>query len=650
MKELTQVVCVALGAFVSGCAMINANIAHGDGPEAVAAVSKVDSEESLRSIARKGKNEQARIAAAKKMSNLDNLAEIVKSNNPANEYLYVPTSVRTAAMERIDELGATEKCFANGFLGENKDLVDSVADEKAMPPALRMKALKAQDKDGYATVSGEVCGRIISDRENPMELRIVAAEVAPSGSCSLSRVAVGDGKAQKGLEAVFNEYMTSTGAERESAGKLLQICYLRHLLGMHGDIIDNSEVPLDVRKLFYLAKLDDRLKSTKQNRKLLKSARQDDRLKSAMWAAGRDVKAGKVDSDNCKFVRWAIANTKDDKTLKELVESGDKDCKEFWCLAAANIADDEILSELVDKYCERDGAVAAAAYNAIKDEGKKKSLAAKVAGAEYIDICLTAKTAKERADALKKLYAESPEKAVSIVSDWFVKLEIEDCKFYKDKTVLKPKDILAEVDDLQMLCGMLKASRQMKILDKSDVQWCIKERALELDKARIDGMAADKLDKIVDATMEKASKFKDQRDVFVLDNAWIGMPTAALYACAKREKTGGYAYNWDVDDAGKQLVVTKVAFAGKGLYKATGLEKSMIVIMLPEKFGVAPFQVDQTKITMDNSENQQFYAEITGDYSKAFKGGDVYWTSETQAKGVKLTYWDKKGLLVMESL
>lgn len=684
-------IATALGAIASGCAMVAANIACGEGPEAVKAVESVDDDAMLASIVKKGKNNNARVAAAKKMNDLNRLIDIVQRDDPSTEY-FVAAVARVAAMERIDELGATDDCFNR----ESYSLADNVACEKAMPIALRMKAVNAK-VERWNVLSGEKAAKIIADKENPMELRMAAAENTGSfalcdvtisgekfavgtsggqssgrrggrgasrfsltsevqssgrgggrgsGRTAMSGGSTGGGAAgTNGLAAIFNEYLNASGEEREQVGKLIQKCDFHNHLGLIGNSVANPQIALEIRKLLFLGHIEN------DKNPEVDLVRND--LVQSVFAAGRDVLAGSTDTDNCKIARWAIENTKDNNNLAAVVRIHDStgEHRDFRRLAVSRITDDNILADFVKKYCKDDGVIAAAAHKAIKDKGVKKSLAPMVAGAEFINICRNGKTCKERAEALEKLYKESPEKAVAMVEHWVSEWDrVKDKVFYKDDSILKPDDILKEVNSFAALCGMLKTTKSIKVFDKGAVQWCLKTRAMELDKKRVDGMDAEKVNKIVNSAIAKAGKLKADGSTFVLDNTWVGMPSTALYAMAKNGKTSGYAYNWDVDETGKKLVVTKIGFSGKGVFNATGIEKSMIVLELPLKLNLSPFEINQTKVYFDDSEKQQLYAFVTGDHASAIKGGKVFWTSETQAKNIKLTYWSEDVILVVENL
>ena len=76
-------------------------------------------------------------------------------------------------------------------------------------------------------------------------------------------------------------------------------------------------------------------------------------------------------------------------------------------------------------------------------------------------------------------------------------------------------------------------------------------------------------------------------------------------------------------------------------------------LTLPEKIGVAKFEKGRTKVEVERRDDLQAQlSEGFGDFSNSFNvsGGDIYYRSETQAKGVVLLYWKESGELVLESL
>ena len=111
--------------------------------------------------------------------------------------------------------------------------------------------------------------------------------------------------------------------------------------------------------------------------------------------------------------------------------------------------------------------------------------------------------------------------------------------------------------------------------------------------------------------------------------------------------------DWEIDSEGKHVVVNKFAFDSKNLYKATGLEKSEVVLRLPRKLSVASFQGGVTKLEIERNESlQQQISEAFGDYSDSYNvsGGKLYYRSENQAKGVVLLFWHESGQLIVETL
>ena len=90
-----------VGALLSGCALVNENIALGDGKEAAEAAMRLEDPQSLERVSIDGRNLKARIIAVGKLNDLSSLCRFVKDARQ-------PGELRLAAFQRIVTLGKAE--------------------------------------------------------------------------------------------------------------------------------------------------------------------------------------------------------------------------------------------------------------------------------------------------------------------------------------------------------------------------------------------------------------------------------------------------------------------------------------------------------------------------------------------------------------
>ena len=126
------------------------------------------------------------------------------------------------------------------------------------------------------------------------------------------------------------------------------------------------------------------------------------------------------------------------------------------------------------------------------------------------------------------------------------------------------------------------------------------------------------------------------------------MPLEDFVILNKTQDVKAAAIDWNIDNEGKMFVIKEMAFDTKNLYKATGLEKSELRFGIPKKLGIAEFEVEVTEVKY----NRNHFAEAmleSYDFNTV-TGGEIYYKSENQAKGVSVIMMEKSGRLFISNL
>ena len=403
----------------------------------------------------------------------------------------------------------------------------------------------------------------------------------------------------------------------------------------------NWSVPLEARKLAF---------------SLIPTDLNEDELYSVNSRFSETVHRAtkKKNPDDIQFVSWAVANANSAEVLKRIITSCGKGngysggLSEVDYKAAVDrfvklAKDDELMMELV-KY-EKDPYLITKVAPKLKSKVEGDYLAA--AYAPLSDI-------QNAVEVLSRLYAADPKKAYDAVFHWWH----SNHDFSKDTFNADDwNKRMAAISDMKLLYDLSvtadhDGSNSGRIASL-DVAKELKKAMLRNLSAKIDALPKDKLDKLVTTMIAQSKKLAAEGKTCLVGNYYVGMPVLGFMALNKAQDVKAMLMGWKMDAEGKHVIVSKMAFDSKNLYKATGLERSEVSHKLPSKIGLPPFDISVTKINIDrNTSDMNAVSEYFGDYSNSFKisGGDVYYRSDSEAKGVRLLYWKEAGRLDLEML
>jgi len=625
MKLTTKAFALALStALLSGCALIDKNTAMGEGKDAEEAAMRLDSQQFLEEVSIHGKNPKARILAIGKLNDTSRLRWFVCDDDQ-------PPEVRVAAFNRIVKLGKAEEMLKKEsslaqtvVLGRNSHKSDANVD---FPAEWRIKAIQLISHRGFYG-SRDDGAFFLLNQSIPIKVREAAIgriELDAKG-CALLINAAAD-KTNPGCK----DYLALARGFFAS-----KACYSGNIGNVLGDRTDGVVVSPDAKQLLFSF--------------LTKEKEMHEALQHILWKAIEDEKEGKKDSDNIKFFKWAVNNTKNSKVIGELVRSpGTFKTKipRFLTEAVNSIDDDAVLIDILtndDEIRERPelSMVAFAAASRIKDPQQKKTIGASIRAS-------SAPEAKTRAEAIVDVYSIDPNKAYEIVKRWF------STEHYDGN--MKGAAIAGAIRDEKVLWALIGMCRKdpasLSSWFRKKIISGLKGGVFNSQVDKIAGFPKDKLDKFVAAMIDKSQKLSAEGKTCVIGNYYAGMPLLGFIALGKTQEIKAMPLDWEIDSEGKHVVVNKFAFDSKNLYKATGLEKSEVVLRLPRKLSVASFQGGVTKLEIERNESlQQQISEAFGDYSDSYNvsGGKLYYRSENQAKGVVLLFWHESGQLIVETL
>lgn len=674
---------MALGTMLSGCAVMTA---MGESPEAVNAVQGISNQDWLRQVAMRGQREDARIAAIKKLDQVNTLEELVCSGKE-NKDIRLAAFDRLVALDKVEQLledddFAETIAFRQPVCGTSGKAQGGTSGEKVYTDS-------AQDEDDETV--NELLGKSVSRTRSTRSTQVQSAPQTPAGET----FAFPDEWRKKASIDVYR--YAGTGHERTVLNDIGKKILLdpAESTALRIALIESAEVELsneqvktlaeeilsDNRKLPILNRLfakespqenaknqggkaKKKMQKKSQNlhkqaileacygkldislegRKLLFSFLDDEDIKNgllnAMYAATKDEEDGKTDSENIQFAKWAIANTGSPKALGDYVRgSGSSDKYAPWLIEAVKHIDDDAELEKILKrdFFELSFPTVAVA---VSQQFKSPEMKAKY-GAPVLAKC--SPDAATRAKALVDVLAKDRKAAYEVVDNWFLH---ED-----EEGMLKGTDILYCVTDMKVLAGLLaEAQKDKRKFKLSSPIPGIKQAIFKLQKSKFDALPADKLEALAASVKARAEKLNGEGKTLVVGNYWIGMPLMGFFALEKSQEIKSIAGDWDFDSEGKNVIVTKLIFNPKNVYAATGVEKSdSAEFEIARKLELSQFKVGVTKIQRNTSEMNQI-AEFFGDYSNSWTGGDVYYESVNHRTGVLVRYWNDTGTMEIEVL
>lgn len=622
----TAACCVAAMAIV-GCAsiraVIDAQTALGQDPGAEEAVDRLVNPVDLENVLKNGKNENARVAAGKKCNNEALFKNLVCSGKESS-------AIRKMAFQRLVELKAAERMiledesFAIVILtGGDSNSSDprrimmsrkyatratargvksqggtTVGERISFPPEYRIKAIDAL-KDNVVMPS------VVMDENAPVSVRIAAVKKARLSKQEF--VAILEKSADEKY-AKKNECREIVKAYIDS-GELLNKGIVEIICGS----ADGVSVSLSGRKLAlsYVTNEEDHM----------------DILRRTMQGILEDSMIKKSDSDEVKFAKYLISCEKQEVLAKLIMEGYYWRHTSFLVECANKITDDNLLVAISERktggYNDTLGLVCLAAAKRIKDPSKK--IFTDKATAKY-DPDL-----KKRVAAILRVYAINPSDAYALVS--FHGMHEKD-------------DTVCLINDEKALVGFFELNKADKTSYQDDILPHLRKAVYMTLKTKVEAMEKDQLEGIKSKSIDQARQQKRGGKSCVVGNYYVGMPLEHFIVLNKLQEVKAVALDWKLNE-NKVFVLTEMAFDTKNIYKATGLEKSEFRFGIPSKLGIAGFEVEMTDIKY----NRNYIAEAFGSYDfNSVTGGEVYFRSENQAKGVVVTMWEKSGKIFIRSI
>ena len=599
--KTSHVVVSALIAFTTGCESIRAIIdyetACGNGPNAEEAAARLTDEADLRRVIVNGQNEKARIAAMRKSTDEQLFKRFVCSVEASPD-------MRLMAFQRLVELGAADR-----LIMEDPDFADVVATGRAsadsfggsyqnarpvssgvgFPVAYRLKAIAAVD--GYNRFLN--LQTVVFDDTAPIDVRLAV----------IRKVCLGEEKLVNLLKRTEDN-----GNPARADYERLAKAYLDAGDMQNRDVINvicRGSVPFSICKRIFSW-----LKDEEVIQKVLDAAAQETR---------GDAMKKSPESNTVKFAKYLLTHTTQE-ALANFIQAKiyEWSFKPFLVAAVNNISDDTLLEKIAESSPMSDVVLAAAR----RVKGPSGKFLLDKAEARYeSDI-------QKRVDALLRVYAVDPKEAYSIVC------------FHNGK-------IISSITDKDVLMGLFKLNQDDKGALADDVARHLKDGIYKVYEQQIVGLSKDRLDEIVALTQNHANMLAKGGKACVIGNYHVGMPLQSFIALNKVQDVKAKALDWKLNAAGKRFVVDGMSFDSRSLFKATGLEKSQVRFDLPRKLGIAAFEIEMTEV----KHNRNYFAEAMGSYDfNTVSGGDIYYQSENQAKGVVITVWEKSGRLVMYAL
>ena len=603
---------VSCTVLLSGCALMDASTAMGEGKEAEEAVLRLDDQRAIEEVSLQGKNIKARVAAIGKLNNVSRLEWFISDDQPAE--LSIAAFQRIVALNKAEEMLREDSSLRHIVVmgGEKRK------ERLSFPEEWRIKAMQIND-DCFGSDDTNI--DFLLDQSVPMSVRKAAI-----GKIRLDK---------KGLVRLLNAAADTSNSGRNDYQAMAKgFCASQYCFDYDESILGNRQgdtgVSLGARQLLF---------TFPRNEKERHEA-----LENILWGAMDDEEAGKKDSENMKFFKWAIANTKDAKVLGEFIRyPGTLPHKvpQYLEEAAKYLDDDDVIVDILtnSESLRKESKLARVAMmlaSKIKDPQKKTSIGATIMASNAPD-------AKTRAEAMVAIYSTDPEHAYKIVKDWF-STEHYEGNVAGDKIV----DAVRDVNTLLGLTQMCqKDPANLSSGFRQKIIRSLKKSVLNRQTELVDSLPKEKLEKLVTALSVRSKKLSQDGTACVVGGYYVGMPLMGLIALNKTQGVEARPIDWKLDQEGKHIVVTRFSFDIKNIYKATGLERTQIVAQLPEKLGVPRFMVNATAVKLERN----LIAEAFGDYSGAkITGGDFYLYTESQAKGVRLTFWEESGVLVVSSL
>ena len=620
--NFAMVCCIALMELV-GCesvrSMIDSQTALGLDASAETATTRLTRTTDLENVLKNGRNEKARIIAAEKCNNVALFKRIVSNEKESS-------AVRIAAFQRLVDLGVIDRMLAEdqefallivtgGFNGGSDELImkrkfstvnshkvgssGSVPTRKDVlfPEEYRIKAVE-NIKDSF------VLPMVVMDDHIPLNVRLNAIKKARLSRQEFVNLVrnISDNNPKKG------DYIRLVKAYIE-AGDLVN----KGINGIICDCNSPSALSFSLRKKLFSYLNDEEVVLCV--------------LETAMQEISETKMTEEQNSSEVEFAKYLISSTKQEFLGKLILRGYKWQYPSFLIEAVNKITDDELLIKISKRdtggYNDSLGLVCLAAAKRIKDESKK--IFVEVAVAKYDpDI-------KKRCEAIARIFMIDPKEAYSVVS--FHGID------EKDETV-------ATICDEKTIIGLFEMNKKDDSHYQDDILVHLKKAAYKILKAKVNALQKGELDSRVYSAISQAKKLKLKGNACVIDAYYVGLPLEDFIALNKTQDVKSIPIDWALNEK-KIFVITEMAFDTKNIYKVTDIEKSELKFNLPEKLGIADFDLEITDIKY----NRNYIAEAFGSYDfNTVSGGEIYYRSENQSKGVIVTMWEKSGRVFFRAI
>lgn len=574
-------------------------IALESGPEAEEAVQHLYSEDSLMQVIAAGKDQKVRKIAAQRLVRQINdkwtLCRVIREE----AYEEYPV-LREAALERLmkmpdgmSQLKEIARAVATGRVKKNGKVAN-------FPAEYRIKAIQ------NGAIDREVLSYLAVSKSEDVSIRKAALKKLDYSSALAVILDDAADESSPSRDASMDVAKSQTLTERENH-KLADVIEADH---------NNDKASLRARKLAFS------LIGTNEDKAYA--------LSRAIVSA-----TGRKKEDDVEIAKYVITQITDQKILRDFVlkhryGSDWRSDVEFVILAVKQINDTEILRQILDtEYILEDApSVAMAAVDMIQDAKVKKEL-------RDVIVARCDADAKNRGAAIARIYHADPKKAYQIVYHCLAEGE--------------GKDYINEVTDVKTLVGLLRLCKEDEYQNRkwSNVVSGIKNGLWAYVNRQFEAMPKDKVEQLVKAQVSRAEKLAAEGKTLVVGNCYVGMRLIDLRALNSSQEFMVKTSDWEVD-AGDTVVVTSLSVSSKDLFKATGLEQADVLFKFPSKFKVSPFEFGATDVRYERNYGAELFY---GDYSQGkVTGGDSYLESKTQAKNVKVLFWNKSGLMEISRL
>ena len=591
---------------IAGCASIQARIddemACGNGPKAEEAAARLTDEAALTKVITTGMNDKARAAAIKKSNDLQTLAKLVCAGDESSD-------IRMTSFQRLVELGVIDSfitgdsnfaaiiltgggtCSGAGRQrgGAGRGMSSS-GKGMQFPVEYRLKAIAPVVNAGWPAT--ENLKSVVFDDTAPIEVRTAAIQnmtrLDPSDfKVLMKRAGDSDNSRREANEMLVKAYIGGGDLKNKSVS----------------DAICDVSLPLSSRQLAFSS---------------IKIRNKEDvtfvRFLIIEIIGGLDG----------QFAKYVIANAPQEALAESLCVNGNMwNDNPYLNEALDRIANDDLLAKIAAQNSHYENVSLGVARRVKNIEDPAKKLIVDIAEAKNNP------DAQKKAAAICRVYAADPKEAYGIIRS--------------------DNEIIISISDKKVVLGLLELSRgKDKDWPQDDkVRKNLMKAVYAIYENHVNGLSKENLEEYAAKAKVRAKSLAAGGKTCVIGNYYAGMPISDFIVLNKVQDIKATAQHWRQEAQSEEFAVDAFSLDTKNLYKATGLEKSELRFGLPDKLGIAKFDVETTEIKYERN----YFAEAMDIYDAGkIKGGDLYFKSENQAKSVMVILWDKTGIVEISAL